>query len=120
MRDRAENGVIEPPIKVPEPPEHLSEAMRKHWIDTAEKLARMRVMTDADRDALLMYVESYDRWRSASRDLAKSSYLIMSPNGYPIQNPLLAIVNKSQEQCLSILREFGLTPSSRSRVNREK
>jgi P27 family predicted phage terminase small subunit len=42
--------------------------------------------------------------------------MVRSPSGYPIQNPMLAIANKAQEQCLKILAEFGLTPSSRSRI----
>jgi len=42
--------------------------------------------------------------------------IVKSPKGYPIQNPFLAIANKAQRTCMDILTEFGMTPSSRTRV----
>lgn len=40
-----------------------------------------------------------------------------NPEGYPIQNPYFAIMNQSMAQMRSFLVEFGMTPSSRSRIS---
>jgi P27 family predicted phage terminase small subunit len=42
--------------------------------------------------------------------------LVKSPSGYAIQNPWLSIANKAFDQMMKLMTEFGMTPSSRSRV----
>jgi Phage terminase, small subunit len=56
------------------------------------------------------------RWQSSNRS-HRSALLIKTPNGYPQQSPLLSIVNGQSEIVSRMLREFGLTPASRSRIN---
>lgn len=105
-------------IRAPDAPEFLSDDAREVFIVTAHRLARMRVMSENDVDALAIYAESFVRWKAATRNVQETGQVVRSPKGYPIQNPYLSIANKAQEQCLKILVEFGLTPSSRTRVNR--
>lgn len=119
VAERAKTGAVEPDISVPKPPASLCKEGKQHWNKTAKLLAKMRVMSDADVDALNLYVETWLRWQEANDAVKKSGLIIKSPNDYPIQNPMLAVANKAQEQCLKLLTEFGLTPSSRTRVNRE-
>ena len=119
VKEREKNGPREFDISIPAPPDDLPKKGISIWNDTATKLAKMRVMTEADTSALEMFVYSWLRWKDATKKVEDTSILIVSPNNYPIQNPALAIANKAQEQCLKILTEFGLTPSSRTRVNRE-
>ncbi len=105
-------------VSIPDAPETLSDEAREIWYDIAPKLARMRVMTEADTHALEMYCESYVEWREATDRVREGGMVVRSPNGHPIQNPYLSIKNKAQERCLKILAEFGLTPSSRTRVTK--
>ena len=42
--------------------------------------------------------------------------MVKSPNGFPIQSPYLAVANKAMEQMRAMLTEFGMSPSSRTRV----
>ena len=119
IAERAKNGAVEPSVSTPPAPETLTEEGAAHWNKTAKTLAGLRVMSAADVDALTIYIESWMRWQEATESVKTTGLLIRAPSGYPIQNPMLAIANKAQEQCLKILTEFGLTPSSRTRVNRE-
>ena len=48
--------------------------------------------------------------------LKKHGVLVKSPNGSPMPNPYLAIANKAMEQMRALLAEFGMSPSSRTRV----
>ena len=106
-------------VAVPNVPRFLKGHERRCFRSTAIKLAKMRVMTEADVDALTMYAVNFVRWKEATDTIRKAGMIIKSPKNYPIQNPYLAIANKAQKVCLDILCEFGLTPSSRTRVKKE-
>jgi len=114
--DRISDKEPEIPVSIPPPPDILEGAEVDVFVTTAQRLARMRVMTDADVDALTIYAVNFVRWREAIANVRETGMIVRSPNNYPIQNPFLAVANKAQSVCLSILTEFGLTPSSRTRV----
>ena len=103
-------------VAIPDPPDYLIDDEIDVFTLTAAKLARMRVMTEADVDALAIYAVNFTRWREAIQRVREMGMIVKSPKNYPIQNPFLAIANKAQKTCLDILTEFGLTPSSRTRV----
>jgi hypothetical protein len=41
---------------------------------------------------------------------------VKSPNGFPVQNPYLSVANRAMKQVKEFASEFGLTPSSRTRI----
>ena len=104
------------PVIIPDPPGHLTVAESDKFIEMAGKLARMRVITEADVDALALYAVSWMRMLDADEKVREMGPIIKSPNNYPIQNPYLPISNRCRKDCESILTEFGMTPSSRTRV----
>lgn len=114
---RPANPIPEPPVRVPPAPEHLSAREQECFTQVARKLAGMRVMTDADVDAIAVYsrnwVTALDSWER----VRKVGLVVNSPKNYPIVNPYLPIARKAEAVCLRILAEFGMTPSSRNRVS---
>ena len=52
----------------------------------------------------------------AEEKLRNSGAILQTPNGWLAQSPYLAIATKATEQLVRILVEFGMTPSSRSRI----
>lgn len=108
----------EPAVSVPPAPDFLEGDEITCFNTTAEKLALMRVMTDADVDGLAVYAVNFTRWIEATAKVRESGLVVRSPNDHPIQNPYLSIANRAQHECLRILSEFGLTPSSRTRVRK--
>ena len=52
----------------------------------------------------------------AKRKLAEVGLLYKTQSGYVQQSPLLSIINSSVETISKLCKEFGLTPSSRSRI----
>ncbi len=40
----------------------------------------------------------------------------MAPSGYPVQSPYLLIANKAMEQMEKMLSHFGMSPSTRTKV----
>ena len=55
----------------------------------------------------------------ASEDERNWGLLLKTPSGYVQQSPLLGIVNSCTDTVMKLSREFGLTPSSRGRLQVE-
>ena len=104
---------------VPPAPTWLGPGARAQWKLLARQLHDLGVLTSIDLDALERYCVIYERWRLAEKTVKKQGVIIETPNGYPMQNPWLAVSNKSQGQLQTLAAEFGLTPSSRIRVKAE-
>ena len=106
-----------PKLGIPPCPEHLGDEARKEWHRSAQLLAEVGLLSQIDRAALAAYCVAWGRWVEAEEQLRKTGLLVKtkSPNGFPIQSPFLAIANKAMRQMHSLLAEFGMTPSARSR-----
>lgn len=100
----------------PNAPKTLSQEAKKHWDVVVDQLADAKLMTVLDIDALAMYCEAYARWADANKQIQEYGPLIKSPQGFPMQSPYLQIANKTFDQMKAMLVEFGMTPSSRTKV----
>jgi P27 family predicted phage terminase small subunit len=105
-----------PVVAVPEPPEHLDVEARAKFIEMAELLARHGVMTELDAGALARYVVIWRRWLETEAEVKRRGPVVKTSNDNIIQNPFLTVANKCLAQMAQIESEFGLTPSSRSRI----
>lgn len=107
----------QPAPGAPSCPHHLQDEARKEWHRIVKDLQPLGLLTRIDRAALAGYCDAYGRWAQASEGLAKTGMLVKAPSGYPILNPLLSIINAALAQMKAFLTEFGMTPSSRSRIS---
>jgi P27 family predicted phage terminase small subunit len=105
-----------PPACVPEPPAHLEERARRKFTEIADMLARCGVMTELDRDALGRYCVIWCRWIDAEAEIKRKGSIVKTEAGNIIHSPYLAVANRCHRQLAQLEAEFGLTPSSRSRV----
>lgn len=106
----------QPRAGIPPCPKHLSRPARVEWKRVAEQLAEIGLLTQIDRAALAAYCQAWGRWVESEEKLAQAGTIIKSPNGYPMPSPYLTVANKAMRQMHSLLNEFGMTPSSRSRL----
>lgn len=106
----------QPFVAVPHPPEHLDAEAAAKFADMATLLARHGVMTELDAGALARYVVIWRRWLDAEAEVKRRGPVVKTSNDNIIQNPFLAVANKCLAQMGQIESEFGLTPSSRSRI----
>jgi len=113
-RDNPDEPAVE--VSIPDAPDYLQDNEIDVFLEVAGKLARMRVMSEHDVDAIAMYASRFCVWKEANDKVRESGLVINSPKGYPVQNPYLSIANRAQQDCIRILVEFGMTPSSRTRV----
>jgi P27 family predicted phage terminase small subunit len=103
-------------VGAPECPDHLDEVAKKEWGRLTVILTAMKVLTEADYIALANLCQAYSTLINAQRQLNKTGILYKSKSGYIQQSPLLGIIHTQTTIVNNLLREFGLTPSSRTRV----
>lgn len=112
----------EPQLKpaLPQVPRHLDVEARREWRRVVRELHQAGLLTRVDRAALAAYCQAYSRWTHASRELDGEPLTLVTASGYRYPNPLLGIQNNALETMRKFMTEFGMTPSSRSRVKAEK
>ena len=110
----------------PRCPSHLNEPAKTEWRRIAPVLYEAGLITHIDRALLAAYCQNYGRWVEAELKLKelresvpKQDLVIKTMNGNYVQNPWIQIANRAQEQMAKLAVEFGMSPSSRSRVTVE-
>jgi P27 family predicted phage terminase small subunit len=105
------------PQGVPEIPEWLDDEAKAEWSRITIDLAEMGLLSKADRPALAAYCTAWSRWVDAEAQVKKYGTVVKSPDkGFPMKSPYLSIADQAMELMRKLLVEFGLTPSSRSRI----
>ena len=107
----------QPKGTLPNPPAHLSAEAKREWWRMGRRLVRLGLMTEIDKAALAAYCQAWARWADAEKKLEDDGPVTETASGFPTQSVYLQIANRAMEQMLKCLVEFGMTPSSRSRVH---
>ena len=105
-----------PDVEVPTCPDHLSDTAKTEWERLTKELARLGMVSRIDRAALAVLCQAWGRWLEAEEKIKEHGAVIKSPSGFPQPNPYLTVANKAADQLGRLLPEFGLTPSSRTRI----
>ena len=53
----------------------------------------------------------------AARDTVSAGLMIKTTNGNAVQNPLVGTANRAMHEMMRYATEFGMTPSSRTRLS---
>lgn len=117
---------VRPPAAIPDAPDHLSKEALEEWGRITPLLLDLGLITEIDRAALAAYCQAYGRWVNAERSIAKHNAaedsdghkgeIGITPSGYKQISVLMQISNRALETMAKFAAEFGMTPSSRSRV----
>jgi len=114
--DRANPSEPRPRPGIPPCPKFLQGDAREQYRKMAKKLVRIGLLTELDDMALSMLCQSWAEYLEATDQVKKTGMLVKSPNGFPVFNPYLVIANQAVKRVRSLLAEFGMSPSSRSRI----
>ncbi len=112
-----------PDLVVPPVPPELSDDAKLEWGRVTVELHKLGLLSGIDRAALAAYCSSYGLLVRVERLLRKigedgsDGILLMTAQGNVVQHPLLGVANKARRDMMAYAVEFGMTPSSRSRVN---
>lgn len=106
------------PVAIPAPPAHLAGEAMAEWHRITAELVRLGLVSQIDMVALALYCSAWGEFAHAQQHIAElnGELIVRHPNGFQGPSPWLAIRDKAAERCRRMLTEFGLSPSSRSRV----
>jgi len=108
-----------PPIPQtpPHAPRHLGMEARKEWRRLCKQLVEIGLYTEIDHAMLEMYCQMYGDWIEAKRKIRATGGRVMrAPLGGLYTNPWVHEANGAWERLRKAAAEFGMTPSTRSRV----
>jgi P27 family predicted phage terminase small subunit len=101
----------------PSRPQWLLPEAKREWNRIVPELESNGLLATVHRAALANYCQWWARWVQAEKALAEHGLTFTTESGYVQQRPEVAIAQKSAQLCKAFLVEFGLTPSSQTRVN---
>jgi P27 family predicted phage terminase small subunit len=108
-----------------EPPPFLVGYAKEEWIEVAQELHRLKLLSRVDTKPLAAYCQAYAIWRMAveafteisARDPQMHGLMIKAANGTPLQNPVLLTARQAAQDMVRFASEFGFTPAARSRIS---
>ena len=111
---------------LPTPPEWLRAEAKAEWKRLGRKLADLGLLSSIDRAAFAAYCQAFGTWAAAEKALAKmrqdeanpmAGHVAKTAGGNLVHHPLGTVAQKARLEAVKIAAEFGLTPSSRSRID---
>ena len=110
-----------PPNEAPTKPTWVQGLAAKHWRKIAPWLKESGLLTVLDTialglmcNALADYFEAGEVVESAAKENDGVKFVSITDKGNVIQHPAVGVQNKAWERVVKLLREFGMTPSSRA------
>lgn len=103
----------------PEAPESVlgDPVAHAEWRRIVPELMRANLLSLCDAAALASYCSAFSLYQAAAESVAKDGITVASPMGVR-KNPAVGIMLDAWKGVRGFCAEFGLTPSSRSKVTR--
>lgn len=105
---------------LPAPPSWLNSPAKREWKRMVPLLHNAGVLTQADLSSLAAYCQAYGQFIEATKVIKAEGYTFESDKGNILQRPEVGIANTAMKLMVTIAREFGMTPSSRSNIKVEE
>ena len=99
-------------MKRPTPPRHLDAKARKKWKELVGDLLDFEQGT---LDALTAYAAAWSRMVDAEQKVQELGTVIKSPQGFPVQNPYLAVLQNERRAVRQWSDSLKLNPKARGR-----
>lgn len=120
-------GELKVPAELPEMPEHIAAnpIARDEWERIGPELLTLGLVGRIDRAALMAYCMAYADVVRCDQMIRRLNYIdpngvagevLTTPSGYKQQSPWVQMRTRAAEAMKGWMREFGMTPSARSRV----
>ena len=105
-----------PVKKAPACPKWLAPEAKKEWRRLAKQMESLGILTDVDMATFASYCQAYARWKEAEEFISQHGTIVKTPSGYWQTVPQVSTAQTYNKIMTKIAAEFGLTPSSRSRI----
>lgn len=105
-----------PEKKAPRCPAWLEDEAKKEWKRMARQMEQLGILTEIDMAAFAGYCQAYARWKEAEEYISEHGTVMKALSGYCQQVPQVSIAQTYLKIMNRFCEQFGLTPSSRSRI----
>lgn len=108
----------QPEQTIPEKPKHIENdtVASKEWDRLVKVLFPLGLITAIDGNTLANYCLLHSQVVAAADVLSKSTIMIIGYRGGFVRNPAVVVMNGAIAEMLKLEKEFGMTPSSRTRI----
>lgn len=100
---------------------NASDIERIKFTELRKILGPMGLWSATYQDAITLYLESWNNYTSAVANVRRYGQVLVSQDkdGQPVvkRNPFAAELHKYKDELVRLMSEFGLTPSSKSRIS---
>lgn len=96
-------------------PDWFNASQKAGW-DYAIEHAPAGLLKMLDRSILKVWVIAEDMHQQAVEKVNQHGILIKTPDGYPVQSPFMAVMNRQGLLMMKAAAELGFTPSSRTQI----
>ncbi len=125
---------IRPDVATPECPDWLCVTAKNEWVRVVPHLQKCGLLSHLDMAALALYCQAYGRYvelengmtarveklqkteRLEYVEAVRRAFIDTTPNGYNQISALASTIRNLKEEVLRYLAQFGMSPSSRTRV----
>lgn len=119
--DRDASSPPTPETAVPSCPSWLHAEAKRVWRRITPQLEKLGLISEIDRDALAAYCQAYAEWWQMERIIADEGHFQTNlRSGHTSPHPAVRIRDAAVKTMRDYEREFGMTPSARTRVSAEK
>ncbi len=133
---RSARGEPRPAVRLPSAPEHLPAAAKTEWKRIGGELLALGLVSGIDRAALTVYCLAWARQKDAIQHIAREGTVVfddgyreeMGEDGEVVRlkkaparwytSHWIAIERTANDQMMKALREFGMSPASRTKVSK--
>ena len=98
-------------------PSHVKGAARKFWDQFVPEMTHAGILCNTDLPAIEALCRKYAEWNQYQKLAERDGLLITKVNGDLIVSPYFMLAQKSFDSFRLLLSEFGMTPSSRTKVS---
>ncbi len=98
-------------------PASLSPGARREWKRIAPVLTKIGILTELDRASLSCYCEAVNDLEWCAKTIAREGRVIRAGNKTRIPHPAVQIKRQAMQKIREFSAEFGMTPSSRTRIH---
>jgi len=115
-----------PNPNIPECPDWLLDDAKEEWKRMSVTLQKLGMLTFIDKAAFMGYCQAYAKWKKAEEFIKQHGFTYKFPKKdkegnvisiYIAPFPEVGIARAALEQVRQFCSEFGLTPSSRTRLS---
>lgn len=120
---REDRANLDAPIAntdIPDCPSELDTVGQAEWKRITVHLYRLNMIAEIDLAILAGYCHCFEQFIKTTDQIKKTGYLIKSPTGFPMINPIISINARARGDMLAFAKELGLSVIQRTKIKVEK